>query len=85
MHTGLDYNWDWSSEVSLGECIFVFECGTQLAVLTDRSGEHRGLLRHADPAPLTQLWLQLTEAAKCEGGDWRGWAPDKPSDRFLGG
>lgn len=46
-------------------------CGRQLAVVTDRSGECRGLLRHADPAPLTDLkWLQLTGAAKCEGGDW---------------
>lgn len=44
--------------------------GAQLAVLTDRSGERRGLFRRADPAPLTDLkWLQLTEAAKCEGGD----------------
>lgn len=48
-------------------------CGGQLAVVTDRSGEHRGLLRRADPAPLTDLkWLQLTGAAKCEGGDRGG-------------
>lgn len=54
--------------------------------LTDRSGERRGLLRRADPAPPTDLkWLQLTGAAKCEGGDWEGWAPDKPSDRFWFG
>lgn len=60
-------------------------CGTQLAVLTDRSGERCGLLRRADPALLTDLkWLQLTEAAKCEGGDLKGWAPDKASDRFWG-
>ena len=48
--------------------------GRQLAVVTDRSGEHRGLLRRADPASLTDLkWLQLTGAAKCEGGDYGGW------------
>lgn len=48
-------------------------CGRQLAVLTDRSGEQHGLLRCIDPAPLTDLeWLQLTGAAKCEGGDWGG-------------
>lgn len=51
-------------------------CGTQLAVLTDRSGERRGLLRRTDPAPLNDLkWLQLSEAAKCEGGDWYGMGP----------
>lgn len=53
--------------------------------VTDRSGESRGLLRRADPAPLTDLkWLQLTGAAKCEGGDWGGRAPDKAPDRFGG-
>lgn len=44
--------------------------GEQLAPVTDRSGERHGLLGRADPAPLTDLkWLQLTGAAKCEGGD----------------
>ena len=54
-------------------CWDVVVCGRQLAVVTDRSGERRGPLRRADPAPLTDLkWLQLTGAAKCEGGDWGG-------------
>lgn len=67
-------------------CWDVVVCGRQLAVVTDRSGERRGLLRRTDPAPLTDLkWLQLTRAAKCEGGDWGGQVPDKLSDRFRGG
>lgn len=63
----------------------VVVCGRRLVAVTDRSGERRGLLRRADPAPLTDLkWLQLTEAAKCEGGTGGGRAPDKAPDRFGG-
>lgn len=63
---------------------FVVVCGRRLlAAVSDRSGERCGLLRRADPAPLSDLkWLQLTEAAKCEGGDWGAQAPDKNPDRF---
>lgn len=61
-------------------------CGRQLAVVTDRSGERRGLLRRADPAPLTDLkWLQLTGAAKCEGGDWEGDGPQTSLLTDFGG